>query len=107
MGSPIIMKVELKLLKELYEAVLSGATGCPDQLAERLGISRRFLYVVISYMKTEFDAPIAYSRTRETFYYTEEWEFYVGDLIPIRKEFIKDVFTRRLVGSMHGKNRTF
>ncbi len=85
------MKVELTLLRNVSEAVLMGATGSPDQFAQRLGISRRFLYVVLSYLKTEFDAPIAYSRSRETFYYTKEWEFYIGDLTRLRKEFIKGV----------------
>lgn len=85
------MKVDLALLKRLHECILKEATGSPDCMAEKFGISKRFLHVILDYLKTEFDAPIAYSRLNETYYYTEEWEFYIGDLKRIKSELIKGV----------------
>ncbi|TKC60295.1 hypothetical protein FBD94_15430 [Pedobacter hiemivivus] len=85
------MKVDLTLLKRIHECILKETTGSPDFMAEKLGISKRFLHVILDYLKSEFDAPIAYSRLRETYYYTEEWEFYIGDLKRIKSELIKGV----------------
>ena len=85
------MKVDLMLLERIYDNISRGATGCPECMAEKLGISKRYLYVNIDYLKTRFDAPIAYSRSRETFYFTKEWKFYVGCLTHVRAALIKDV----------------
>lgn len=85
------MKVDLTLLKRIHECISRGATGCPDYMAKRFDISKRFLHMILEYLKTEFDAPIAYSRLKETYYYTEEWEFYIGDLKRIKSDLIKGV----------------
>lgn len=85
------MKVDITLLKKVHGSISKGSTGSPDFMANRLGISKRFLHVILDYFKKEFDAPIAYSRVNETYYYTEEWEFYIGDLKRIKSELIKGV----------------
>lgn len=85
------MKVDLTLLRKIHECICHESTGCPDYMAKKFGISKRFLHVILDYLKTEFDAPIAYSRLRETYYYKKEWEFYIGDLRRIRSELIKGV----------------
>lgn len=88
------MKVDLALLKRIHENISSSATGSPECFAEKLEISKRYLYMNIEYLKTNFNAPIAYSRSRETFYLTEDWELYVGNLNQIRTEVIKDIFEK-------------
>jgi hypothetical protein len=85
------MKVDLTLLKRIHESISMQATGNPDYMAKKFDISKRFLHMIIDYLKKEFDAPIAYSRLRETYYYTEEWEFYIGDLKRIKSDLIKGV----------------
>lgn len=75
----------------IHECISSETTGCPDYMAQKFGISKRFLHNILEYMKKDFDAPIAYSRLRETYYYTEEWEFYIGDLRRIRADLIKGI----------------
>lgn len=75
----------------IHECISTETTGSPDYMAHKFGISKRFLHNILEYMKKDFDAPIAYSRVRETYYYTEEWEFYIGDLKRIRAELIKEV----------------
>lgn len=46
-------------------------TGTPKQLAKRIHISERLLHSYISFMRKN-DAPIAYNRSRCSYYYTEE-----------------------------------
>ena len=85
------MKVDLILLNKICKCISTNMTGNPDCMAEKLGISRRFLYLNIDYLKSEFNAPIAYSRSRETFFLTEKWDFYVGDLNVVKAKIIKEV----------------
>lgn len=85
------MKVDLKLLKKIHAIVLTETSGRPDLMASKLGISRRFLYMNLHYMKKELGAPIVYSRTRFTFYYREEWEFYIGSLTRVKNELLKEL----------------
>jgi len=68
-----------------------GRTGTPDFMSRELGISKRFLHEMLSYLKSEFDAPIIYSRTGQTYYYSEEWEFYIGDLTQIKSQLVKAI----------------
>ena len=53
--------------------IKNGKTGTPANLAKSLGISRSTLYKMIEELKS-LDAPIRYSRTKETFYYTKEFD---------------------------------
>lgn len=85
------MKVDLTLLKRIHECISREATGCPARFASKFGISKRFLQNILEYLKKEFDAPISYSRTKETYYYTKEWDFYIGDLKRIKSDLIKEV----------------
>lgn len=48
------------------------STGTPKQLAEKLNCSERMIYTYINYLRNELNAPIAYSRKRSTYYYTEQ-----------------------------------
>lgn len=85
------MKVDLTLLKKINKNISKGRTGSPECFAKAMGISRRNLYLYIEFLKTKFDAPIAYSRSNETFYFTEEWKFYIGNLIPIKTGLLKEL----------------
>ena len=55
----------------LHNLILEEKTGNPKQLAERLGISRATLYVLIDELNA-LNMTVAYSRKHETFYYTQE-----------------------------------
>lgn len=85
------MKIDLKLIKEIHSLILTDATGSPELLAQKLGISRRSLYTYLKYMRVELEAPIIYSRPRETFYYKEEWELYIGSLTKVKVELLKEL----------------
>jgi hypothetical protein len=90
------MKVDPMLLKRIHESINTGATGNPNQFSEKLGISRRLFLETLKQLKVEFDAPIEYSRPRETYYYTEDCVFYFGI---VRSS--KAVFTNTLINAIN------
>lgn len=60
------------------------ATGTPTQMAQQLGISRRTWYHLLKKLTQLYDFPIAYSRQRQTYYYTDDAAHY--------EDFVKQVF---------------
>jgi predicted DNA-binding transcriptional regulator YafY len=61
----------LNQVEKLHELIVQQKTGTSKELAEKLGISRAKLYVLIDEL-TELNMPVAYSRKYETFYYVQE-----------------------------------
>lgn len=68
---------KIRLIERVDGLIRRKATGNPSQLAGRLNISERSLYNLINLMK-EMEAPVAYCRTMESFYYEYEVDFTVG-----------------------------
>lgn len=60
-------------LRRLHLLILRKATGTPDELARKLGISPPSLFRHIEILK-EFGAPVAFCRTHQRYYYTEDFE---------------------------------
>jgi transcription initiation factor IIE alpha subunit len=54
------------------------STGSPDELAERLGMSRSSLFELIAYLKEEMNAPIIYDRDRVSYVYSYTPKFNLG-----------------------------
>lgn len=52
-------------------------TGCANELAEKLGVSRSTLFETLNVMK-DFGAEIAYCSYRQTYYYAKEGRFEIG-----------------------------
>jgi len=90
------MKVDLILLKRMHESINTGSTGCPNYFASKMGVSRRLLLEILKLLKEEFNAPIEYSRSRETYYYTEDCMFYFG---VVRNR--KALFTNNLISAIN------
>ena len=67
-------KYDITCLEQMDYLIRIKGTGHPQQLAERLGISRRSVYNYIEFLK-ERGAPVAYSRSRTSFYYKEDGYF--------------------------------
>lgn len=63
----------LERVQLLHDLIKSEATGSPEQLSRRLGVCRKTLYNIIDELKS-YEAPIKYSKQRETFYYSAEFE---------------------------------
>ncbi|MGL5771695.1 MAG: hypothetical protein ACRCX1_02785 [Bacteroidales bacterium] len=58
----------IERIQLLHKLITEERTGNPDTLSQRLDISRASLYNLIDELKS-IDAPISYSRTKETFFY--------------------------------------
>ena len=76
----MILKEQLNLISRLDFLIQHHATGTPKQLAYKLDLSERMVYNYIKIMKTEFNAPIIYSRNLQSYIYTEQVAFHVGFL---------------------------
>ncbi|GAA0880577.1 hypothetical protein GCM10009119_35470 [Algoriphagus jejuensis] len=64
---------QIERLQLLNKLVKERRTGSPEELAERLGIGRRQLYVYIEYLK-DFGMDIQFSRKLDGFVYAEQHE---------------------------------
>ncbi|MBS2209820.1 HTH domain-containing protein [Carboxylicivirga mesophila] len=67
----------IELMERIDRLIKRNATGTPNELAERLNISKASLYRVIDVMK-EFGAPIEYCIVKQSFVYTRNVAFYCG-----------------------------
>lgn len=63
----------IERIQMLHKLIKDEKTGTPDSLSHRLDISRASLYNLLDELKS-IDAPIRYSRRRETFYYATPFD---------------------------------
>ncbi len=61
----------IERLKRMDDLIRRRATGCPDEFATKLGISKSQLYDELKEMK-ELGAPIEYCQTRKSYIYSAE-----------------------------------
>ena len=64
--------MNLKKIKILIELIDKKATGNPAEIASKLEVSERMVYSYLEVLKTEFHAPIKYSRALKTYMFAEE-----------------------------------
>ncbi|GHT52884.1 hypothetical protein AGMMS49982_14330 [Bacteroidia bacterium] len=69
----MVLFKQMEQLERIHKAIGASHTGSSASFAEKLGISKRRLHEIIDEMKSR-GAPIAYSRTAETYYYTQAVE---------------------------------
>jgi len=72
----IIIK-HIKLMEQIDQLIRLQATGTPENLANRLGISKAKLFRLIGVMK-ELNAPIEYSIHTTSYVYEESVGFSFG-----------------------------
>lgn len=72
----VIIK-HIQLIERIDNLIRLQATGSPDKLASRLGISRAKVYRLIDTMK-ELNAPVAYDLAKQSFIYTKTVRFNFG-----------------------------
>ena len=68
---------KLQVIERVDGLIRRKATGSAQELADRLGVSRRCVYDIIEVMKT-MGALIEYDQQRKTFYYSEMCELSIG-----------------------------
>lgn len=64
--------MNLKNIKLLVELIDAKATGNPTEIGLKLGVSERMVYSYLEILKTEFKAPIKFSRALQTYMFAEE-----------------------------------
>lgn len=70
--------VDLVKLNRLNHLIRRQATGTPEELAERLDISRSSLFEIISYLREEMQAPILYDKYIRSYVYEYLPKFHLG-----------------------------
>jgi len=73
---------QISLIERIDQLVRLHATGTPQALASRLGISKAKLYRVIDVMK-ELRAPIVYNIALRSFEYEDEVRFKCGFYVKV------------------------
>jgi len=70
--------VDLVKLDRLDNLIRRKATGCPEDLAKQLELSRSTLFEIISFLRIEMNAPIIYNKYSLSYEYEYPPKFYLG-----------------------------
>ncbi len=68
---------QLERLNKAHKLIKQGNTGSPTEFSKRLHISERELYRILEYIR-EMDAQISFSRTSNSYYYTDDFDLLVN-----------------------------
>jgi len=77
---------KIELIERIDRLVRMQATGTPEDLAYRLGVSKTKLYRAINTMR-DLNAPVTYDITIQSFVYKEEVGFRFGFYNPGVQEY--------------------
>jgi len=69
------MKIDIERIILIDNFIRKKSTGKPDELAQRLGISRRSLFGTLNFMKASLKAPIVYKKEENSYVYQEDGLF--------------------------------
>lgn len=79
-------------IQKMHRLIQTETTGCPEQFAQQLHLSRRQLYNELERLK-ELDAPIKYCKKKTTFYYTQAFDLELNySLKTIKGDEIRKIF---------------
>ncbi|MEK6154149.1 DNA-binding protein [Flavobacteriaceae bacterium 3-367] len=92
----------LERLQRLHLLIEKECTGAPNELATRLKLSPRSIYLLLAQLR-DLDAQIGYDRSRKTYFYEEDFDLQVYFSISI---ITKKAVTQLLGGSYFIKGRT-
>ena len=73
---------QLERLRKVHKLIKLENTGTPGELAQKLRISSRQVYLVLEELK-EMDAPILFNRRTGTYYYKYEYELTINISIQV------------------------
>jgi predicted DNA-binding transcriptional regulator YafY len=63
----------IERLYAIHKRILQEETGNPEEFAEQMHISRSHLYNLLGELK-DYGAKIKYSRNRQTFFYSDDFD---------------------------------
>jgi hypothetical protein len=79
-------------IQKMHRLIQAETTGCPEQFAQKLHLSRRQLYNELERLK-ELDAPIKYCKKKTSFYYTQDFDLELNySLKTIKGDEIRKIF---------------
>jgi len=71
--------MNISKIKNLMHLIEKERTGTPKELAKRLELSERMVYIYVDVLKKDLKAPVVYNRTKQTYLYNEQgkmcWEW--------------------------------
>ena len=70
--------IDLVKLDRLDHLIRHAATGTPEELAERIEMSRSSLFELITYLREDMGAPIIYISSRPSYMYSYTPKFHLG-----------------------------
>jgi hypothetical protein len=92
---------QLERLKRINLLIRKEKTGTPEEFAEQLGICQSHLFGLIEELKI-MGAPIAYSRTRQTYFYTMDFEIKLQySLAFIKKDQLKEIIGGNTIKTLY------
>ena len=72
--------IYLNRIQRLDSLIRQKRTGSPKELADKLGISERWLYSFLEEIREELDCPIRYNRLRRSYEYEKPGKVIIGFL---------------------------
>jgi transcriptional antiterminator len=63
--------MNIKNIQLLIELIEQKNTGTPANLSKKLAVSERMIYKYLDILKSEFNAPIKFNRSTQSYYFTE------------------------------------
>ena len=76
---------QLERIKKIHRLIELQNTGRPKELAKKLNISERQVYVILEQLK-EMDAPIRFNRRTNTYYYMRQFDIKINVSIQVISE---------------------
>ncbi|MEX1001908.1 MAG: HTH domain-containing protein [Crocinitomicaceae bacterium] len=67
--------MDIRKVIHIDNLIKKGASGSPEELSRKIGITKRSVYNYIKFMKEELGAPIKYSTIQMSYVYEEKGEF--------------------------------
>jgi len=79
------LTTRINLLMRIHSLIKRKGTGTPIQFARRLDISRATLFRLLRDLKDDFEAPIQYCKSRQSYFYSSNYKFDVsfGEIEPV------------------------
>ncbi len=69
---------QIKRIERLDYLIRTRSTGTPAELATKLGMSQSQTYYFLKLIKEKLDAPIYYSRAKQSYCYDKDVKFTFG-----------------------------
>ncbi len=71
------INIYIERIQRIDKLIRMNATGTPQELAGKIGISRRMLYEYLEIMN-DFGAPLYYNKSLKSYVYEENVKFIIG-----------------------------